>query len=77
MNIPFYQQLLAAPHGSAVKYINLEGQILIEEEWDPMEKELYEEWIQEVQENMFLKFCGMCAWDSETVNEKKRDSYQK
>ena len=73
MNIPFYQQLLAAPHGSAVKYIDLEGQILIEEEWDPMEKELYEEWIQEVQENMFLKFCGMCAWDSETVNEKKRD----
>lgn len=73
MNIPFYQQLLAAPHGSAVKYISLEDQILIEEEWDPMERELYEEWIQEVQENMFLKFCGICVWDPENINERKRD----
>lgn len=73
MNIPFYQQLLAAPHGSTMKYIRLEDQILIEEEWDLMEKELYEEWIQEIQENMFLKFSGICVWDSETVNEKKRD----
>ena len=55
-NIPFYQQLLSAPHGTALKYILEDGKVLIKYEWDPMEEKLYHENIEELQHFMLLKF---------------------
>ena len=72
-NIPFYQQLLAAPHGTALKYYDEEGSIHVLEEWDEMEKELYFETIKPVQELMLLKFKGICAWDDKPVDDKKEE----
>lgn len=72
-NIPFYQQLLAAPHGTALKYLYDGSRVTVKEEWDPMEKELYENRICRLQEYMFLKFRGMCVWDDKTGFDKKED----
>ena len=73
MNIPFYQQLLAAPHGTVLNYLRLGDQILLEEEWDSMEKKLYEEKIRKIQEYMLLKFAGLCVWESDEIDEQKRE----
>ena len=73
MNIPFYQQLLAAPHGTVLSYVEEEGEITVKEAWDPMEKELYETKIKKVQEYMLLKFRGFCVWDDENREPDKED----
>lgn len=73
MNIPFYQQLLAAPHGTALKYV-LEGEeVHVLHEWDPMERKLYEEKIRDIQEYMLLKFRGLCAWGQTDAFDQKDD----
>lgn len=74
-NIPFYQQLLSAPHGTALKYILEDGKVLIKYEWDPMEEKLYHENIEELQHFMLLKFRGLCAWDDKEVYDSKEDWY--
>lgn len=74
-NIPFYQQLLSAPHGTALKYIIEDGNVLIKCEWDPMEEKLYYENIEELQRFMLLKFRGLCAWDDREVYDSKEDWY--
>ena len=73
MNIPFYQQLLAAPHGTVLSYVEAEGEITVKEEWDPMEKKLYETKIKKVQEYMQLKFRGFCVWDDQNREPDKED----
>ena len=73
MNIPFYQQMLAAPHGTVLNYLWVGNQILLEEEWDLMEKKLYEEYIRKIQEYMFLKFMGLCVWERDEIDKQKRD----
>lgn len=64
MNIPFYQQLLAAPHGTALQYVQRGKEIDVMSEWDPMEQELYKIHIKALQEYMLLRFRGLCAWDN-------------
>lgn len=73
MNIPFYQQLLAAPHGTAVKYIRDESGIQIKEVWDPIERNLYCKKIKKLQDYMFLKFMGCCAWDQVPPYDQKQE----
>jgi FMN phosphatase YigB (HAD superfamily) len=73
MNIPFYQQLLAAPHGTALKYILHGENMEILHEWDPMEKKLYDENIKDLQEYMLLKFRGLCVWDEADAFDRKND----
>lgn len=73
MNIPFYQQLLAAPHGTALKYVGKEDGIEILHEWDPIEQELFESRIEKLQEYMMLKFRGLAAWDDTEPNDPKID----
>jgi len=72
-NIPFYQQLLAAPHGTALKYEMLNDGVTIKEEWDQIEKELYEREIKERQRYMLLKFQGMCVWNDKLSTDSKED----
>lgn len=74
-NIPFYQQLLAAPHGTALKYEQGEDGITVLHEWDPMEQKLYFDKIEKLQQYMFLKFCGLCVWDSKKAYDRKEDWY--
>jgi len=64
MNFPFYQELLAAPHGSAIKYLkNEDGSVDVLEEWDETEKKLYEESVMSLQTQMTTLFDGLCAWN--------------
>ena len=72
-NIPFYQQLLAAPHGTALKYISYGKKVRIVHEWDVMEKELYKTKISDLQAYMHLKFMGLEAWDDTEPYDKEID----
>lgn len=74
-NIPFYQQLLAAPHGTALRYVLTKGDITILHEWDSMEEKLYNRYIETLQKYMLLKFRGLCAWDSSAAWDKTQDWY--
>lgn len=68
MNFPFYQELLSAPHGSAVKYIKDGSSIHVKEEWDPVERELYDKRIKYLQDHMMTQFMGLCAWQDNLSN---------
>ena len=72
-NIPFYQQLLSAPHGTAVRYVLDQEKIKVYHEWDPIEKKLYKNYIKKLQDYMFLKFQGLCAWDTKSPWDKEQD----
>lgn len=74
-NIPFYQQLLAAPHGTAIKYIDRNGKIEIKSEWDPMEEKLFHEKMENLQKYMKMKFMGLCAWDDKKAFDSSEDWY--
>lgn len=74
-NIPFYQQLLAAPHGTALKYVRGQDGIEVLHEWDQMEEKLYREHIAALQTYMLLKYRGLCVWDCKTPWDKKQDWY--
>ena len=73
MNIPFYQQLLAAPHGSALQYVQRREGVEVLSEWDVMEQRLYEDHIKKLQEYMILKFRGLCAWDRSSPYDERDD----
>ncbi len=72
-NIPFYQQLLAAPHGTALKYIYNGSEVTVKSEWDPMEEKLYHDKIENLQAYMRLKFMGLCLWDDKEAYNKRED----
>lgn len=72
-NIPFYQQLLAAPHGTVLKYIFEEDEVVVKCEWDPMEEKLYHEKIEKLQSYMKLKFMGLCSWDDKDAFDQAED----
>lgn len=72
-NIPFYQQLLAAPHGTALKYLYDGEGVTVKSEWDPMEESLYHQKIERLQQYMQLKFMGLCVWDDRDAFDPKED----
>lgn len=73
-NIPFYQQLLAAPHGTTVHYKrNDHGAVEPVQEWDPIEENLYSTAIKPHQDAMRLRFRGYCAWDMLEAYDDKQD----
>jgi FMN phosphatase YigB (HAD superfamily) len=73
MNIPFYQQLLAAPHGTALKYVVTDDGVDVLSEWDPMEEELYKNYIERLQTYMSLIFRGLCVWDDASPWDDRKD----
>lgn len=73
MNIPFYQQLLAAPHGTALKYVIKNDEVIVKSEWDPIEEQLFNNNIKDLQEYMKLKFLGLCVWDEKSSCDAKED----
>ena len=61
-NTQLYEQLLAAPHGSALYYsFDSTGEPFCVEEWDEQEKALYFEVLASTQQNMLGIFKRMCT----------------
>lgn len=69
MNFPFYQELLAAPHGSAISYTVTDAGVVVKEQWDETEKALYEKRIEGLQRQMTTRFMGLCAWCDGSARE--------
>jgi len=69
MNFPFYQELLAAPHGSAIKYYYASDGIKVKEEWESLERSLYIKRIESLQNYMMTQFMGLCAWNDGISSE--------
>lgn len=62
-NIQFYEQLLAAPHGSACFYrFGEHGEPYVFEKWDKEEEELYKEVIEDVQVRLLNDFEKLCTY---------------
>lgn len=73
-NIPFYQQLLAAPHGSAICYTEaIDGSLEVVEHWDQIEKDLYYRRIVDFQDKCAKRFAGYCAWLRNQTDDKEQD----
>ncbi len=67
-NIQIYEQLLAAPHGSACRYRLLpDGGTEVLEEWDEKECSLYQDAISAVQYRMDQMFLELCRLNFEDV----------
>ena len=64
-NIQLYEQLTAAPHGSAVGYSLNGGEPIVIEDWVENEKKLYYEKIESKQEELILNILGLAAWCEE------------
>lgn len=63
-NTQIYEQLLAAPHGSASHYrFDEDGNVKVMEVWEENEKELYHERIFDVQSRMKKMFRKVCCLD--------------
>ncbi len=74
-NIQFYEQLLAAPHGSACFYrFDDSGNPIVIEKWDDNERLLYKEVIENVQQKLLNDFERLCTYSFEGVNA---DCYEK
>ena len=68
-NTQLDEQLLAAPHGSALYYaLDKAGEAYCVEEWDEDEKNLYNEVIDSVQNKMDNLFLGICTRLNELDN---------
>lgn len=68
-NIQLYEQLLAAPHGSALRYIlNDLNQVEVVEEWPEEEEKLYVNTIAEIQSFMQNVFESLCVWSVEDTS---------
>ena len=62
-NIQFYEQLLAAPHGSACFYrLGDHGEPHVFEKWDKEEEILYKEVIEDVQVRLLNDFEKLCTY---------------
>jgi hypothetical protein len=60
-NIQIYEQLLAAPHGSACYYRIENGKPVVMTEWDSQEEKLYKECIFDIQCRMLRYFKYICT----------------
>lgn len=61
-NIQFYEQLLAAPHGSACFYrFDGDERVKVVQEWDEREEGLYRTVIQNVQSDIEVRFSCLCT----------------
>lgn len=57
INTQLYEQLLSAPHGGATFYsLDESGEVIINEVWEPVEKQLYFNSIQKFQETAYADF---------------------
>lgn len=61
-NIQLYEQLTAAPHGSAVGYTFKDGQVEVVEDWVDNEKTLFCERIGSIQKELLLNIQGLAVW---------------
>jgi len=62
-NTQLYEQLTAAPHGSAIGYIyDSEGRVRVLTDWAENEKMLYEQYIKKKQDELLLIQRGLSAW---------------
>lgn len=61
-NIQLYEQLTAAPHGSAVGYSLKDGQVEVVEDWVDNEKILFCERIESIQKELLLNIRGLAGW---------------
>lgn len=69
-NIQLYEQLSAAPHGSALGYtIAKDKSVLVHEDWAENERALYEDIIEKTQEEMLLVMEGLMAWCEDVEND--------
>ena len=64
-NCTFYEQLLSAPHGSAIAYEESEGGINVIEVWQEKEKVNYFENIKPIQKIILEYLGGLAVWDCE------------
>ena len=71
-NTQLYEQLTAAPHGSAVGYItDSTGSVKVLTDWAKNEKGLYNDFIAEMQEEMLLIERGVTAWAGDMNGNEK------
>ena len=69
-NIQFYEQLLAAPHGSACFYqIGADGEPYVVEKWDAEEERLYKEVIVYEQNKLMNVFRELCTYTFDGIND--------
>lgn len=61
-NIQLYEQLTAAPHGSAVGYTLKDGRVEVVEDWVENERTLYYEKIESIQKELILNIQGLSVW---------------
>lgn len=65
-NVSLYEQILAAPHGTVIGYEADADGVRPVCEWDPIEEEIYKEYIKEIQTEMLAALPGIIAWDEES-----------
>lgn len=71
-NTQIYEQLTAAPHGSALGYrLSGDGSVEVLEDWAENERYLYENFVIEKQDEMLLVMKGIMAWADEIPFSKK------
>ena len=69
-NTQIYEQLLAAPHGSAAFYrLNEKGMPVVYEKWDWEEELLYKEVIADVQKKVMKEFENLCTYSFVGIEE--------
>ncbi len=62
-NIQLYEQIAAAPHGSAVGYSLRKGGAVVEEDWVENEKQLYYNYMEPLQKEVLLNIAGLSVWN--------------
>ena len=69
-NIQLYEQLAAAPHGSAVGYTFYNGNVEVVEDWVDNEKKLYFDRIESLQKALILNIQGLAVWCENTTYQR-------